>query len=556
MPLPHRSPMSSYWLSSHAYPPEPDLSTHRTTPELPAEVDVAIIGSGFSGAATAYYILKGEEQSSSSYASASASASSPSSGSGINSSSGGSDTTPTTPSPPPPPPSVLILEAREACSGATGRNGGHVKPDLYFNAALYSKHYGARMAAELTEFETRQVFDIKKLVEQERIECDFELTRTIDVYTDERVAGPVVEGYMRMKESEGYEFAEDLHFIPGERGRAEQVSGVKGALCAFSYTAASLWPWKLVMGLLGRVVGMGGNLQTNTVVLGVEREEMQKEKQEQEGEGDGDGGGRWVLRTERGNVRAKTVVVTTNAYTGQLLNEFEGKITPARGVACRIATSTSGKHEGERDGVGVGVGAGEGVRLVRPPPHLNNTYSIRFGPQEYDYLISRTDGSIVVGGAKQAVLLDDNYWRDNTDDSQLIPGAREYFTGYMQRHFHGWEGTDAQITHIWTGVMGYSADLMPWVGEVPDRKGVFVSAGFTGHGMPRILGCAEAVAALVRGRVRVRGHGQGKDGMQGTKVPRPYWVTKERLEEKRDISREYMAGGRAKEGTSSSSSKL
>ncbi|KAK5236388.1 hypothetical protein LTR47_002339 [Exophiala xenobiotica] len=542
MPLPHRSPMSSYWLSSHAYPPETDLSTHRTTPELPAEVDVAIIGSGFSGAAMAYYILKGEEQSSSS-------ASSPSSGSGINSSSGGRVSTPTTPSPPPPPPPpqrVVIVEAREACSGATGRNGGHVKPDLYFNAALYSKHYGPRMAAELTEFETRQVFDIKKLVEQERIECDFELTRTIDVYTDERVAGPVVEAYMRMKESEGYEFAQDLHFIPGERGRAEQVSGVKGALCAFSYTAASLWPWKLVMGLLGRVVGMGGNLQTNTVVLGVERE------------GEGDGAGRWVLRTERGEVRAKTVVVTTNAYTGQLLNEFEGKITPARGVACRIATSTSGKHDGDGDGDGEDVGAVEGVgdgkdvgvRLVRPPPHLNNTYSIRFGPQEYDYLISRTDGSIVVGGAKQAVLLDDSYWRDNTDDSQLIPGAREYFTGYMQRHFHGWEGTDAQITHIWTGIMGYSADLMPWVGEVPNRKGVFVSAGFTGHGMPRILGCAEAVAGLVRDRMR--GHGQGKDGMQGmqgTKVPRPYWVTKERLEEERDISREYMAGGRAKEGT-------
>jgi glycine/D-amino acid oxidase-like deaminating enzyme len=404
------------------------------------------------------------------------------------------------------------------------------------------------MAAELTEFETRQVFDIKKFVEQERIECDFELTRTIDVYTDERVAGPVVEAYKRMKESEGYEFAEDLHYIPGERGRAEQVSGVKGALCAFSYTAASLWPWKLVMGILCRVVGMGGNLQTNTVVWGVEREEMQKEKQKQEGEGDddgdGDGGGRWVLRTERGSVRAKNVVVTTNAYTGQLLNKFEGKITPARGVACRIATSTSSKHDGE------GEGEREGVR-ARPPPHLNNTYSIRFGPQEYDYLISRTDGSIVVGGAKQAVLLDDSYWRDNSDDSQLIPGAREYFTGYMQRHFHGWEGTDAQITDIWTGVMGYSADLMPWVGEVPGREGVFVSAGFTGHGMPRILGCAEAVAGLVRDRVRGQAK-NGMQGMQGTKVPRPYWVTKERLEEKRDISREYMAGARAKEGTTSS----
>lgn len=512
--------MSSYWLSSHSYPSETDLSTHRTTPELPAQVDVAIIGSGFSGAATAYYILKGDSSSSSS------------SSTSTSTSAAYSKESDTVPAKAVATPKVLILEAREACSGATGRNGGHVKPDLYFNAALYSKQYGPKVAQELTRFETRQVFDIKRLVESERIECDFELTRTIDVYTDERVAGPVVEGYKRMK-SEGYEFLDDLHFIPGERGRAEQVSGVKGALCAFSFTAASVWPWKMVMGLLSRVLEMGGNLQTNTPVLGIEKEKEKEEEQVEGGTGTA-GTGRWVLRTERGEVRAKKVVVTTNAYTAQLLNEFEGKITPARGVACRIATPPPGEGKGE------GVAEGEGV--ARVPPHLNNTYSIRFGPQEYDYLISRTDGSIVVGGAKQKVLLDDAYWRNNTDDSQLIPGAREYFDGYMQRLFHGWEGTGAKVTDIWTGVMGYSADLMPWVGEVPGREGLFVSAGFTGHGMPRILGCAEAVAGLVRGH-----HGKG---MHATKVPRPYWVTKERLEEKRDISREYMAGGRAKEGTS------
>lgn len=31
-------------------------------------------------------------------------------------------------------------------------------------------------------------------------------------------------------------------------------------------------------------------------------------------------------------------------------------------------------------------------------------------------------------------------------------------------------------------VLGYSNDLLPYVGEMPDRPGLFVSAGFTGHG--------------------------------------------------------------------------
>lgn len=299
-----------------------------------------------------------------------------------------------------------------------------------------------------------------------------------------------------------------------------QVSGVKGALCAFSFTAASVWPFKMVMGLLKKVLARGANLQTNTPVQSIEKY-----------------GNNWILRTERGTVKAKKVVVTTNAYTSALLPEFEGKITPARGVACRIAVPEADSSLGGTDQSGKAKAAAA-TATATATPHLNNTYSIRFGPQEYDYLITRTDGSIVVGGAKQKVLLDDAYWRNNTDDSAMIPGAGEYFQGYMQRTFHGWENTGASVTDIWTGIMGYSADLMPWVGAVPGRDGVFVSAGFTGHGMPRILGCSEALAGLVAGKV---------NGMEGTSVPKPYWVTGDRLSEKRDISREYMAGGRPKE---------
>lgn len=472
--------MPSYWLSY-----ESDLSRHRTTETLPSEIDIAIIGSGYAGAAAAYYLLQQDDGTKR--------------------------------------PTVLILEARNACSGATGRNGGHIKPDLYFNAGLHEDTYGADVAESLTKFETQQVFEVKKLVENEGIDCDFELTRGIDVFTDPEVARSTVARYRRMKER-GYQFPDDLHFVEDPK-KAERLSGVKGALCAYSFTAATVWPYSLVMWLLGRVVQGGGNLQTNTPVLSITQVKRGGDSGV-EGHGDGKAGedGRsgttgWILRTPRGDVHAKKVIVATNAYTSNLLPEFADKVTPARGVACRIAVP---------DG--------------RPAPHLNNSYSIRFGPQEYDYLIARTDGSIVVGGAKQKVLLDDSYWRDNIDDSALIPGADEYFReGYMQRLFHGWEESGATVTDIWTGVMGYSADLMPWVGEVPGRQGIFVVAGFTGHGMPRILGCSKAVARLVKAAL-----GEGRITIGDTGIPAPYWVTKDRLEGTRNIAREYMAGKRPK----------
>lgn len=60
------------------------LDEHRTTEELPKDCDIAIIGAGMTGIATAYHISK----------------------------QAGDNT-----------PSVVILEARQLCSGATGRNG-------------------------------------------------------------------------------------------------------------------------------------------------------------------------------------------------------------------------------------------------------------------------------------------------------------------------------------------------------------------------------------------------------------------------------------------------
>ncbi len=60
-----------------------EIDSIRTTEELPQECDILIIGAGLSGVSTAYHLLDGNAS----------------------------------------PPSIVILEAREVCSGATGRNG-------------------------------------------------------------------------------------------------------------------------------------------------------------------------------------------------------------------------------------------------------------------------------------------------------------------------------------------------------------------------------------------------------------------------------------------------
>jgi hypothetical protein len=80
-PFPYPVPNStvSFW-RTQLHP----LDSHRSTPELPTKCEIVIIGSGYTGASLAHHLLEGNEAVGS---------------------------------------SIVILEAREACSGATGRNG-------------------------------------------------------------------------------------------------------------------------------------------------------------------------------------------------------------------------------------------------------------------------------------------------------------------------------------------------------------------------------------------------------------------------------------------------
>lgn len=65
-----------------------ELDTFRSTEALPSECDILVIGAGYAGVSTLYHLLDSND--------------------------------------PPDPSKIVVLEAREACSGASGRNGEEV----------------------------------------------------------------------------------------------------------------------------------------------------------------------------------------------------------------------------------------------------------------------------------------------------------------------------------------------------------------------------------------------------------------------------------------------
>lgn len=73
-------------------------------------------------------------------------------------------------------------------------------------------------------------------------------------------------------------------------------------------------------------------------------------------------------------------------------------------------------------------------------------------------------------------------------DPALVPRFSSMFTG---RANHAVE---------WTGIMGYTADRQPIVGEAPGQGGLWICAGFNGHGMALTFQSAEALVQLMMGR--------------------------------------------------------
>jgi hypothetical protein len=83
--LPHPNPTISYWQD----PPDAEIADYLSADTLPATADTVIIGSGLTGASIAHALL----------------------------------TRPATTAG-----KLIMLEARQACSGATGRNGACPSP--------------------------------------------------------------------------------------------------------------------------------------------------------------------------------------------------------------------------------------------------------------------------------------------------------------------------------------------------------------------------------------------------------------------------------------------
>ncbi|KAG8625215.1 hypothetical protein KVT40_006966 [Elsinoe batatas] len=460
--LPHHDPSKSFWHTE----PSALLLGHRTTRELPAEVDIAVIGAGISGTSIVHHLLEPYRQHDQSGAYSDA-------------------------------PSVLLLDAREVCWGATGRNGGHCQPLLFTHPNDPSiGHFELSGHRNLARLAGEQLQDDPRPPPRKTFPCEFVTQPGVQaLYTNDTTSRLRKDLETLAKNDAG--LASRCTYVTG-KDQLARLGVPDAAAAVVTDVAARVWPYKFVTGVIEDLVldeGLQGrfNLQTWTPVTSLYRSDS----------------GAWTVKTDRGSVTAKTVILSTNGYTSALVPDFKDLIVPCRGQ----------------------------MSSILPPPELagDNRLKTSFGFSKegmHDYLIQRPSekgGHLMFGGAEKYGAR-----VGVTDDSFVDERQTKWLREALPMYFSLKNKEPLDMVKTWSGIMGFSRDELPFVGPVPGKEGLFMCAGFTGHGMPNTWLCGKTVAGIV-GRLRQgREMGEAIEEATGeTELPDAYRLTEERVERAR-----------------------
>lgn len=271
--------------------------------------------------------------------------------------------------------------------------------------------------------------------------------------------------------------------------------------------AASLWPYKLVTFVLQKLIETGRlNLQTTTPVT----------------ELTSSASGLHTLHTPRGMITAPTVILATNGYTSALLPHFADLIVPVRGEMSALLPPKNSTILPNSYGMVAALGQ----------PANNDDYLIQ-RPFEG---VPNPKGHLMFGGGRGAGHL---ATIGVSDDSIIDEGSARYLRRSLLQVLELDGETDGieelEATAQWTGIMGYSRDDHPWVGAVPNKKGLWLCGGYTGHGMPNGTLCGKAVVDMVLGEPEKGLSALQEEMVQKGDIPKSYLLTKERIDRARKM---------------------
>ncbi|CAD0115504.1 unnamed protein product [Aureobasidium uvarum] len=446
--LPCRDPTDSYWLED---PPFPELVNIHSE-KLPERTDVVIIGSGITAAAVARSLLQESERKKQNI-------------------------------------TLTVLEARDICSGATGRNGGHIKASPHETFERLEAGFGAERAVALTRFQLNHLEYLTDFCKNKGFtQAECRKVETVDLFFDQKAFDKACHTITKL-ESLLPEWQAMIYQAAEAREKFAVSDQVVGAS---SYQAGALWPYRFVTAVWNGLLQdypQRITIETNTPVLSIDKE--------------GPSDYAYNVYTDRGVISCKHVVHATNAWMGHLLPKLNKKAT---GMRAHMSAQNPGHHNYE------------GFNGDR-------SWSLVYGPDDFDYMTQRpfSDGigDMMLGGgtfrSKNNGLDQIGIWDDSRTDvltSAHLAGILPIvFSRENQQREPARQAKFLQ--QHWSGILSLTGDALPFVGKLNTRvtgrssaqnsgkdsndSAEWISAGYNGEGMVYAWLCATALGIMIMG---------------------------------------------------------
>jgi glycine/D-amino acid oxidase-like deaminating enzyme len=383
-----------YWHTTVQMPDDSNL-----TP-IPAEVDFAVIGGGYTGLSAARTLAQQGAK-------------------------------------------VVVLEAETIGWGASSRNGGMALTGLKVGMATIIKKYGRDLAKTLFQYSLDSVNTVEQIVKEENIDCGFE--RYGHLLTANKP-----KHYEALKDEVDFmakEFNHKVRLVSANELKSEIGSNVyHGALV--DEVSGGLNPAQYVTGLAAAAEKAGAMLCARARVNRLVRGER-----------------RFVIETERGSLSAKSVLVATSGYTGNVTKKLQKKIIPIGSFI--IATEKLSDELANE--------LSPHNRMIFDYKHFLNYFRL-------------WDNRMIFGG--RAAFFPEN---EKTIEQSAEILRHEMVSVYPQLK-------DVKVEYAWGGTLDFAFDQMTHVGEV---DGMFYSLGYAGHGVAMGTHLGKTVAeAMVKGNIK------------------------------------------------------
>jgi len=333
--------------------------------------------------------------------------------------------------------SVVLLEANKLGWGASGRNGGHVGIGQRADQEKLEAMVGMTHAKELWKLGLEATQTVTELIERFDINCELKQGNL-------HVASKAAENSELRAHAEHlqhtYNYGDIRYIEPPEVAQMTSGRGFHGAV--LNTGSKHLHPLNYALGLAKSAASLGASLFEKSRVLS-------------NTEGD-----KVTVKTARGTVSSRFLVLACNGYLEKLEPRTAGRIMPINNYM--LATEPLPESLARQ--------------LIRDDTSMSDTLFV------INYWKLSADNRLLFGGGE-------NYTRQFPSD------IKTFVRKHMLRIYP--ELQKATIDYGWGGTLAVTMNRMPDFGRLSSQT--FYAHGYSGHGVPIATMAGKLLAEVISG---------------------------------------------------------